>query len=64
MVCGRSDPVIDYAELVEDATAVLQGHVRFETCDAGHEVPITRSKEVVEYVWQFWGGRQGGEVGS
>ncbi|MCJ1317439.1 hypothetical protein MMC15_002763 [Xylographa vitiligo] len=64
VVCGRSDPVIDYAELVEDATAVLQGHVRFETCDAGHEVPITRSKEVVEYIWQFWGGRQGGEVGS
>ena len=59
VICGKSDPVIDYRELVEDATEVLQGHLRFETCAAGHEVPITRSKEVVEYIWDFWGGRQG-----
>ncbi|MCJ1431808.1 hypothetical protein MMC27_001163 [Xylographa pallens] len=59
VICGKSDPVIDYRELVEDAMEVLQGHVRFETCAAGHEVPITRSKEVVEYIWDFWGGRQG-----
>ncbi|MCJ1397162.1 hypothetical protein MMC11_000354 [Xylographa trunciseda] len=55
VVCGRSDPVIDYAELVEDATEVLEGNVRFETCEAGHEVPITRGREVVEYIWDFWG---------
>ncbi|MCJ1377378.1 hypothetical protein MMC17_000473 [Xylographa soralifera] len=64
VICGKSDPVIDYRELVEDATEVLEGHVRFEACEAGHEVPITRSKEVVEYIWDFWGGRHGGEVGS
>ncbi|MCJ1389725.1 hypothetical protein MMC18_002582 [Xylographa bjoerkii] len=64
VICGKSDPVIDYGELVEDATEVLQGNVRFETCEAGHEVPITRSKEVVEYIWDFWGGEARGKMGS
>ncbi|MCJ1281943.1 hypothetical protein MMC26_001266 [Xylographa opegraphella] len=57
VVCGQSDPVIDRVELVADASEVLQGHVRVETCEAGHEVPITRSEEVVGYIWDFWGGR-------
>jgi len=59
IVCGKSDPVIDYRELVEDATEALEGNVRVETCEAGHEVPITRSGEVVEYIWDFWGGKGG-----
>ena len=52
--------MIDYAELVADATEALEGNVRFEACEAGHEVPITRSAEVVEYIWDFWGGEVSG----
>ena len=55
IILGKSDPVIIHDELVEDATEVLgTGNVQFETCDVGHELPITNAAEVVELIWNFW----------
>lgn len=53
IVCGEQDPIIVKDELVEDATRVLGGNVEFRLVDAGHEFPITRAEEVVEFVADF-----------
>ena len=59
IITGKSDSVIVHDELVEDATEVLGvGNVQFETCDVGHELPITKAAEVVELIWNFWGKKQ------
>ena len=58
IICGKDDPIIIKEELLDDATEVLgENNIRFETCDAGHELPITRSEELVGYIWDFWDGR-------
>lgn len=39
----------------EDATAVLgDGNVKIEFVDAGHELPVTKSEEIVKIIWGFW----------
>ena len=55
IICGRTDPIIDSDELVEDASQALgSSNLQFALCDAGHELPITRSKEIVDYIYRFW----------
>ena len=40
-----------------DATKVLdKDHVRFKWVDAGHELPVTKSEEIVGFIWDFWQG--------
>ncbi len=55
IIGGKKDVLIVKDELVEDATEVLgAGNVRIEFVDAGHELPVTKSEEIVETIWEFW----------
>lgn len=55
IVIGRNDPIIVEKEIVSDATDALgPDNVRFEFCDAGHELPMTDCQLVVNHIWQFW----------
>jgi pimeloyl-ACP methyl ester carboxylesterase len=54
IICADKDSSIFSSELVADATAALEGNVEFRHFDAGHDVPISRSTEVVAAVWEFW----------
>ena len=55
IIGGKKDVLILKDELVEDATEVLgAGNVRIEFADAGHELPVTKSEEIVETIWAFW----------
>ena len=55
VICGENDPIIVKDELVEDATSVLsKDGVDFRFCECGHDVPIAKSEEVVDYIYQFW----------
>ena len=59
IICGRTDSIIRYDELVQDATQVLGSqNFEFAVYEAGHELPITRSKEIVDRIWRFWESRQ------
>jgi len=55
MVVGKEDTVIRSYEHVPDAMACL-GELNLEVLevDAGHEVPVTKSQEIVEWVWANW----------
>ena len=58
IIGGETDLLIVKDELIEDATEALgANNVRFEFFDAGHELPIKRSAEVVDCVWEFWQGK-------
>lgn len=64
IILGEKDPIIIVEEMVEDATQVLGlENVRFEICDAGHELPITESAKVVDLIWSFWEMRKGADPG-
>lgn len=55
IIGGQKDVLIVKNELVEDATAVLgDGNVKVEFVDAGHELPVTKSEEIVKIIWGFW----------
>ena len=54
IICGVRDPIIKRDELGEDAGKELEGNVIFKDISAGHEAPITRSDEVVKFIWNFW----------
>ncbi|KAJ9606371.1 hypothetical protein H2200_009332 [Cladophialophora chaetospira] len=54
IVMGKNDPIIIENELRVDAAEVLQGNVDFVSFDAGHEVPITKGKEIVAKIIDFW----------
>jgi pimeloyl-ACP methyl ester carboxylesterase len=54
IICGEKDESIVSDELEQDATAVLEGNVLFRHFDAGHDLPITKSKEVSRAIWDFW----------
>ncbi|KAL8965260.1 MAG: hypothetical protein Q9183_003948, partial [Haloplaca sp. 2 TL-2023] len=56
VICGRVDPVIVSDELEEDIAAILGSSedVTFETVDAGHDFPATRSAQVVHSIMDFW----------
>ena len=58
IIAGHKDVLVVEDELVEDATEVLgENNVRFEFVDAGHELPVTKSTEIVGFIWSFWEGR-------
>ena len=47
-------------ELVPDATEALgANNVAFEFFDAGHELPVTKSAEIVDCIFRFWQGEAG-----
>jgi pimeloyl-ACP methyl ester carboxylesterase len=55
MILGATDPVAVTEEVSEDAKAVLgDGNVEIVVLESGHELPITKSAEVAEAIWQFW----------
>jgi hypothetical protein len=56
IICANEDTSIVSSELVPDATAVFGGNVLILNFDAGHEVPISRSSEVADAIWNFWSG--------
>ena len=55
IILGEKDPIIVEDELVEDATEALgSDNVRFEICNAGHELVVTDSENIVDLIWKFW----------
>lgn len=55
IIAGHKDVLIVEDELVEDATDILgENNVRFEFVDAGHELPVSKSKEILEFISVFW----------
>lgn len=56
VILGKTDPIVIAKETMEDASAAFgNANVEFVLLPAGHEVPVTRSEEVVDAVWKFWG---------
>jgi hypothetical protein len=53
-ICANKDTTIVTSDLIPNATDVLGGNVEFRNLDAGHEVSISRSREVTSVVWEFW----------
>lgn len=59
MILGATDTIIVADEASEDAKAVLgEGNIEVAVIKAGHELPITKSAEVAEVIWQFWTTKQ------
>ena len=55
IIAGHKDDIILKDELVQDATEILgENNVRFEFVDAGHDLSITKSTEVVDFISAFW----------
>lgn len=55
IIGGSKDGLIAKDELIDDATEVLgANNVEFEFLDAGHELPITKSLDIVHYILSFW----------
>ena len=55
IICGKNDVLIIADELKEDAAKVLgEDNFELKSVDAGHELPITRSHEIVDFVCAFW----------
>lgn len=56
IIAGHQDVIIVEDELIEDATEILgEKNVRFEFVDAGHELPVSKSKEILGFISAFWG---------
>lgn len=52
---GSTDAVIKTWEWKEDVLKILNpDELDILSLEAGHEVPITRSKEIVEWIYQHW----------
>lgn len=57
IIAGTTDAIIVREELVPDATETLGAeNVKFEFFEAGHELPVTKSEEIVDCVFKFWQG--------
>jgi pimeloyl-ACP methyl ester carboxylesterase len=54
IVTGTRDPIINKVELEEDATQVFSNNVDFVFIDAAHDLPIVKSVDVVNAIWNFW----------
>ena len=55
IIAGHKDAIVATDELVEDATVVLgENNVRFEFVDAGHDLAVSKSKEVLDLISTFW----------
>ena len=54
IICGDKDYVVKKDEVFQDAGQVLGGDkVEFRSCDAGHELPMTRSTEILGMIQDF-----------
>lgn len=56
IICANEDTSIVSSELVPDAIAALEGNVEFRHFDAGHEIPMSKSREVAKAIWELWSG--------
>lgn len=58
LVLGQADPIVVADEVRVDAEGVLGGEANVETVvlEAGHEVPMSRAREVAEAMVGFWEG--------
>ncbi len=56
IICANEDTSIVSSDLVSDATDAFDGNVEFRHLNAGHDVPISKSREVVAAIWEFWAG--------
>jgi pimeloyl-ACP methyl ester carboxylesterase len=55
MIFGATDPIVLVDEVSKDAKAVLgDGNVEIVVIESGHELPIAKSAEVAEVMWNFW----------
>jgi pimeloyl-ACP methyl ester carboxylesterase len=54
IITGTEDVIIKKDEIVQDATAALEGNVEFKFIDAGHDAPIAKSQDVVRAISEFW----------
>lgn len=55
IIAGHKDVLIVEDELVQDATDILgENNVRFEFVDAGHDLPVSKSNEVLGFISTFW----------
>ncbi|KAI9815951.1 MAG: hypothetical protein M1827_001943 [Pycnora praestabilis] len=57
VVVGETDPIIIKDELRQDATELFGGedNIEFRVIQAGHEFPISKSEETVNYISNSWG---------
>lgn len=54
VVCGDDDPIVIRNEIFEDACHALgSDNVELRSCNAGHELPMTHSGEIVEMIADF-----------
>ncbi|KAI9690500.1 MAG: hypothetical protein M1822_009463 [Bathelium mastoideum] len=62
VVVGRTDPIIVAEEVRADGVAAMgERNVEVVEVEAGHEVPITRSAEIVEAMGRLWRNGLGGD---
>lgn len=54
IICANEDTSTVNSDLVADVTGVFEGNVHFQYLDAGHDVPISKSREVVAANWESW----------
>lgn len=54
IILGERDPIINAAEIQEDANEVLAGRTKFVIMDAGHEAPVAKGPETADHIWAFW----------
>lgn len=56
VILGNTDPVVVATEVAADAEEAFgKGNAEFVGIEAGHEVPVTKSLEVADAIWKFWG---------
>lgn len=54
VICGDNDPIVIKNETFEDACLALgPDNVDLRSCNAGHELPMTHSGEIVEMITDF-----------
>ena len=55
IVCGKTDELVLANELREDAAQCLgEENFEYKVVDAGHDLTVTRSREIVELIFEFW----------
>lgn len=54
VILGDSDPVIICDEFIDDVKSILgTAQVHFLICSAGHDLPMTKSREVLRHLVEF-----------
>ncbi len=56
IICGEEDSVIIQNELMVDSSLALggAGRMTFRTVAGGHDFPVSKSKQVVDIILEFW----------